>query len=157
MNQENYSRNAFTLVVLIGIMAGCYFIWKFHDCVPPGRLKPIPTKPDMIYTVEEAYVRENEINQEVVRVKGYLRSEANSVYLIGSPWSEKKLVIPDFPFMVERCSWSRRLIVTGKYQMSGEVMIDNALSPISMIEVDHDADLKIVVPSEVNEISNTEH
>ena len=98
--------------------------------------KVIPAGVAKVYTIEETYVRQNEIDQTIVSVEGYLRSESGTLYLIPDPWPKKKLVLPDFPFEIESGSRSRHLIITGRYQVSGEMMIDNALSPIADIKVD---------------------
>ena len=86
------------------------------------------------HSISEAYLKRNEIDQRSVRLHGFLHSVNGHLYLMESPDSKIKIDIPEYPFLLEDKSWSREVVITGKYQLSGNLSSD-IVSPISKIEI----------------------
>lgn len=85
-------------------------------------------------SISEAYLKRNELDQKPVRLRGFLHSVNGHLYLMESTDSQRKINIPDHPFLLEHNSWSREVVLTGKYQLSGNLSSD-IVSPVSQIEI----------------------
>ena len=90
--------------------------------------------PEIEFSVLETYRKQNEINGKLVSVSGYLSSIGETLYLVDAS-GEKKLQIPERIFDLKKGSASNLLVIYGKYESSGEVLIDNFLTEIKLIRI----------------------